>query len=151
MVLPVLMHLSYTPVGGTLTNRYLVNNTENLTYPAVGEGGSQEYTGFAFRFDPPDEKMTGFGNSSLTIDAVDQSIISELRSVAAAPTITMKAMFYYDEDAVLVFEPLASYDFTMRNLTYNVDSISCTLEYEDRWQNQMGPIEFTPWVTPGVF
>lgn len=142
MLLPVLMQLDHSTFDDPVS---LVNNTEAIVY------GGATYLPFAFRFDPPDETATTLTNARLTIDAVDQSILALLRGLPSSPTVTMKAVFYYDETGTIQTEQLAAWEFSVANLSYNVDTISCDLIYEDRWQNQMGAVEITPYTMPGLF
>jgi hypothetical protein len=139
---PILLEIDHADMAAPV---FLVNNTETLTY------GGDAYLPFAFRLDPPDETEDSITGGRLTIDAVDQSLIENIRSLSTSPTLVFKAMFYYDASGVVTFEPLASWEFTMRNVTYDVSVISAELVYEDRLDNQMGPIEMSPYVMPGIF
>jgi hypothetical protein len=141
--LPILISISHTYVGAS-SPVYLCNNNVSLVY------GGNTYLPFAFTFDPPDTTQDGIANARLVIDATDQSIIEILRSVTASPVITVRAMFYESSNGSVVFEELVPWQFTLKNVVYNINTISGDLIYEDRLQNQMGPIEFTTRTSPGV-
>lgn len=142
VVLPILLDIDHASLSAPIR---VVNNTEALTY------GGNTYSPYAFRFDPPDETEDAISNARLTIDATDQTLIATIRSLSTSPTITGRAMFYYDESGTVEFEPIATWEFSLRNVQYDVSTISGELVYEDRLMNQMGPVEMTPQTFPGIF
>ena len=135
-VFPVLLEITHDVAGYTSPLR-IVNNTVDLTYSA------HLYSAFPFRFDPPDLKDDGsVANAKLSICAVDQQIAAVLRSTANAPTVRAVAMFWNDESGSVVFEEVASWDFTLRNVSGNAETISADLVYEDRLDNAVPGGEF---------
>lgn len=141
--LPILLEITHT-YGGLVSPIRIVNNTVDLTY------GGNLYTAYSFRFDPPDSTQEAQANARLTIDATDQTIIEVLRSITTPPAIVARAMFYNDTLGVTTFEELVPWTFTLRNISADVNTISGDLIYEDRLNNQMGPLEFTAGTSPGV-
>jgi hypothetical protein len=142
-VLPILLELYHT-YAGIASPVYLCSNNVDLVY------GGNTYTAYAFRFDPPDMTQEGNANARLVIDSTDQTIIEVLRSITVPPTIVARAMFYNDTLGVTTFEELVPWSFTVRNVVADVNTISGDLIYEDRRNNQMGPVEFTAQMFPGV-
>jgi hypothetical protein len=134
-MLPILLRIDYT--GGSL---YFVNNTENVVY------GGNTYVACAFNFNPPDQGESGITNASLTIDAVDGTIISLIRSLTSAPTVTTVAAMYND-----TIESMVEWSFILRNVTCDGVTITGDLVYEERLENNMGPLEFTPQNAPAIF
>lgn len=145
MVIPVFVDISYVTSGGATQVLHLVNNTEPLTYLGT------TYTPFAFRFDPPSETATSISGARITVDAVDQSVIAILRDTPNAPVLTFVATFYFDESGTIYYEQLASWAFNMKNFSYNVDTITCELEYDIHWDDQVGSVYISPSTMPGLF
>jgi hypothetical protein len=134
--LPILIEITHGVVGYDNPLR-LVNNSVDLVY------GGNTYLAFPFKFDPPDQKDDGtIANAKLSICAVDQQIAAILRSTAIAPTVRAVATFWSDESGSVVFEEIASWDFTLRNVSGSVDVISAELIYEDRLDNAVPSGEF---------
>lgn len=132
--------LAYAPLG---VLRFC-NNTESLTY--LGN----IYLPYAFTVDYPGETEDTITNARLTIDATDQTIVAAVRSLTNPPTVTAKAMFFPD-DGLGTFEVLIPWTYTLRHVSFNASSVSGDLIYEDRLDNQMGPIRMTAQVAPGLF
>lgn len=142
--LPVLLAITHG-VAGYTNPLLIVNNNEDMVYDG------DTYVGFPFRFDPPDVRGPGeIVNARLTICAVDQQIAAILRSATTIPTVTAIAA-YYDDGGSTVFEEMASWDFTVRNVSGNADTITAELVYEDRLDNEVPSCEFRPTTFPGIF
>jgi len=134
--LPILIEITHGVAGYDNPLR-LVNNTVDLVF------GGYTYLAFPFKFDPPDQKDDGtIANAKVTICAVDQQIAAILRSTAIAPTVRAVATFWDDESGSVVFEEIASWDFTLRNATGSSGVISADLIYEDRLDNAVPSGEF---------
>jgi len=143
--LPVLLEITHG-VAGYPNPLRIVNNTVALTYE------SNEYLPYPFRFDPPDVLDSGqIANARITISAVDQQIAAIIRSTDVPPSVVARAMYYSDETGSVVFEPLASWSHTIRNVSGTVDAISAELVYEDRLDLEIPGDEFRPTNFPGVF
>ena len=141
--LPILIELEHA-YSGISSPIYLCNNNVSLVY------GGNTYLPYAFRFDPPDTTQDNVTNARLTIDATDQTIIEVIRSVTIAPIVIARAMFYLNSNGSITFEEIIPWRFTLRNISYDINTISGELIYEDRLKNQMGPIEFTSRTAPGL-
>lgn len=143
--MPVLLAITHG-VAGYTNPLLIVNNTVDLIYDG------DTYVAFPFKFDPPDVKSDGsVQNAKMTISAIDQQIAAILRSTSTPPTMTAKAMYYSDETGTVVFEPVASYSFTLRNVTGSVDIISADLIYEENLDLEYPVEEFRPTGFPGLF
>lgn len=139
-VFPILLELDHPSFAEPIR---LVNNTQNLTY------NSEVYQAYPFKLDPPDESQDQITNARISIDNVDRGILAIMRSEEEAFTIRTIAMFYND-DSGLVFEPLAQWEFTLANVTWDADTLSGDLVYEDRLSNRLPKLTFTPFDFPGV-
>lgn len=137
---PVLIEIDHDSLASPLR---LVCNNADLTY------GGNVYTAFPFRFDPPDETDDQIANARLTICNVDRSIVDIIRNLPSRATVSAIAAFYFDEGS-LVFEPLASWEFSLANVTYNKSTVSGDLIYEDRLGVNVPALHMTPFLFPGV-
>lgn len=143
--LPVLLEITHG-VDGYDNPLRIVNNNVDLTY------GGNVYIAFPFRFDPPDVKDSGeIANGRITICAVDQQIAAIIRSTSTPPTMRAVATFYSDASGALVFEQMAAWDFTLRNVSGNMDTISADLIYEEVLDMEFPLDEFRPTSHPGLF
>ena len=142
--LPVLLEITHG-VSGFANPLRIVNNEVDLTF------GGYVYSAFPFRFDPPDQREDGaIQNARITICAIDQQIAAILRSTATPPTVRAVATFWSDESGT-VFEQIAAWDMTLRNVSGNAETITADLIYEDRLDNEAPVDEFRPTTFPGVF
>jgi len=142
-VLPVLLEITHDVTGYPNPLR-IANNTVDLTY------GGNTYTAFPFKYDPPDQREDGStANARLTICAVDQTIPALLRLAVGAATVQATATFWNDESGSVLFEELASWSFTLRNVSGAADIVTADLIYEDRLDNAVPAGEFNShW--PGI-
>jgi len=143
--LPVLLSITHG-VAGYPNPLLIVNNTTNLVY------SGNTYIAFPFKFDPPDIRDAGeIANARLTISAIDQQIAAIVRSTDVPPTVIAHAMFYTDETGSVYFEPMASWEFVLRNVGGNAEMITADLIYEERLDLEFPVLEFRPNTFPGLF
>ena len=146
---PVLLEITHYVAGYDSPTR-IVNNHEQLFY--TDERGGFYYEPFPFRFDPPDLREDGgISNARLTICAIDQQLAYILRSTAYAPTVRAIATFWNYDGSHLVFEPVASWEFTVRNVSGNAETITAELVYETRLGLEAPGCSFRPSLFPGIF
>lgn len=143
--LPVLLEITHG-VAGYPNPLRLVNNTVSMEF------SGQTFLAFPFKYDPPTLGNDGaVSNARLSISAIDQTIAAVLRSTMTPPTVTAVATYWSDETGAPVFEELVRWDFILRNVSGNVDTISGELVYEERMANEFPTLEFSPASFPGVF
>ena len=123
---------------------YFCNNTESITY------SGHVYLPFPFSIQYPGETDDSITNARITISAVDQLVISAIRILVNSPTIRAHAMFF-PNDGVGDFEEMVPWEYSLKAVTYDVNSVSGDLIYEDRLDNQMGPVRATAQNAPGLF
>ena len=146
MVLPILMEFTYYDVNSNPVGPlYFANNNMDLVY------GGNTYTAFPFLFNPPSETDSGVSDASITICNADQYFIDALRNSPLPPLLTARAMFYYNPSGTLSFEQIASWPLTVRTITATPETITATLKYDDNSNDEMGPIEMSTYITPGLF
>jgi hypothetical protein len=118
-----------------------VNNTESVVH------GGNTYLPFPFRIDLPDEKEDTITNATLTIDNVDRQIVTAVRTLATAPTITWKLVLASSPDTV----EAGPFEFVLRNVRYSLYTVSGELVYEDRLNLEIPKLKFTPEYFGGLF
>lgn len=99
----------------------VVNN-----HQAISSNG-QTYVPYAFEFDPPDEREDVTTNAELIIDNIDRSIVALIRSLTTAPTVTVSIVLADSPDTIEA-GPL---EFKLKNVSYNVETVSGDLVYND--------------------
>lgn len=139
---PALVEITHG-VEGYLNPLRLVNNSEAIEYDG------DTYYPYPFTFDPPDLSSDKIAHGRFSICAVDQMIASIVRSTETAPTLTFRAICVI-VGTTTVIEPVAAWEFTMRDISGDEKVISATLEYENRLMLETPPLEYLPQDFPGV-
>lgn len=143
--LPVLLEITHGVAGYDNPLR-IVNNTVDLAF------GGNVYTAFPFLYDPPDQKEDGaIQNARIKFCTIDQQIAGILRSTEVPPTVVATATYWTDESGSVVFDDIAAWSFTLRNVSGTVEVVQADLIYEDRLDNEYPVDEFRPEPFPGLF
>lgn len=99
----------------------VVNNSKDIV------SGGETFIAFPMEItlaDDPEERMP---QASISIDNVDRSIVTAVRTITSAPTITIELILASDPDTIE-----ASYDnFTMKSISYDSLTVTGTLTIED--------------------
>lgn len=159
--LPILIQISHEDWSTPL---YLVNNSQDIVY------NGNTYKAYQFRFDPADVNTDGSVQSGRLTVWASRELTAAIRSLSTPPTVTtIAAIVYYSptgypsetsypsEDSypgvglAYTIEPLATWTFTLRNVTGNAETITGELEYENRLENEFPAMEFRPRDFPGLF
>lgn len=111
--------------------------------------GGYTYYPVPFNITLPNDLDDGAGVKTiqLTIDNVDRVIMVAVRSITDAPQIRLMIVLA-DNPSVVEVGPL---DLTLTAVTYNADTISGTLVFEDRMQINVPALAWNPSDFPGVF
>lgn len=136
-----LVQIAHPSFSSTL---YLNNSGIDLTY------GGQVYTYFPFQFDPPDESESGFTNSTMSFDAVDQSIATAILAANTPPTVTVVAVVIKADEGNSI-EQIALYPFSLKEANGDVNTVKGELVFDTFMDNEMGPISASPSVCPGLY
>jgi hypothetical protein len=120
---------------------YVVNNSVAITR------GGNVFAPFAFKVDLPVEKDGEIGNAKLTIDAVDLSIITSIRSITTPATVAIVIALSDTPDTTEV--DLGS--FTWKNIIYNSLQVTGDLTYDEVLDILIPALTFTPQYVPGNF
>ena len=99
----------------------LVNNTVDVT------AGADTYSAFPFAVNLPDDVEDQMPSVELVVDAVDQTIITAVRSISTAPTVELSLVLASQPTTV----EAGPYEFTVRSVDYNAETVTFELGYED--------------------
>jgi hypothetical protein len=122
---------------------YLVNNMEDVVY----DGNT--YTAYAFKFEPPKDKEGGVQNSRLVLPNVDRTILTAIRSLTSALTVSA---------AVIMIMPNGTgskeagwWDFDLKNISYDALTISGDLIYSLELRNNISMVKYNNITFPGLY
>jgi hypothetical protein len=109
--------------------------------------GGDYYAAFPFQVQMPDESDDTMPFVTLRIDNVDQQIVTALRQLTSAPTVTLSVVLASDPDTV----EAGPFTFSLAQATYDANAVAATLTYEDVLSEPIPGDKFTPNNFPGVF
>jgi Domain of unknown function (DUF1833) len=134
------------PPLGELILRF-VNNTQNIWSRAHGEATAQEYLGCPFQIVLPEERDDQVPVVRLSIDNVDQNIVSGLRQMIAVPTLWLYVVLAATPDTI----EAGPFEFALRGAEYDAVVVTGELAFHDTL-NAAFPVRiFTPGEWPGVY
>lgn len=99
-----------------------------------------QYLAYPFDVTLPDDREDTITTVSLTIDNVDRSIATAIRTIAGAPDVTLEVVRADDPDEV----EAGPFDFKLRDVTYNALTVSGELAFEDILNRAVVKNTFTP-------
>jgi hypothetical protein len=134
----VLTFLTVT-YGGS--SHYFVNNMASV----VKDG--QTYSPFAFAVTLPPDKDGNIGDATLTIDAVDRSIITAIRNATNRIIVNIVVALASDPDT----DEVDLGTFEWKDISYNKVQVSGTLAYADVLDVLIPNLTITPTLVPGSF
>jgi hypothetical protein len=120
---------------------YVVNNNVAIVKDGV------TFAPFPFAISLPADTDGNIGNASLTIDAVDLSIITALKSIDTAPTVSLVVALASDPQVT----ELDLGEFTWKEISYNEQTVSGELTYSDTLDLLVPSIVIDPVDLPGSF
>lgn len=132
--------LTITGTGIGVPLRFVNNQVD-----VVSRGNS--YLGVAFMVSLPDERDDSPARVTISLDNVDRALVSAIRTLTVAPTITLEVVFSAALDTV----EAGPFAFTLRNVDYTADTISGELRFEDFLNESFPADSFTPNNFPGLF
>lgn len=131
----------YHPDIGPPNALYFVQNTENIT------SNGNEHIAFDFDVALVDDVDDQLPRVQLGIDAVDQSIIRELRQLTGPLTIYISVVLASDPDTI----ETGPHELTLRHADWDKHTIVGDLQAEDLLNEPYPGIFFTPENFPGLF
>lgn len=118
----------------------VVANTVNVT------SRGQEFIAFPFEVVLPGSSEDAPPRARLTIDNVSREITAAIRSIGSAVDVTIEAVRLEDPDSVEVSFP----DFKLRDVTWDVNTVSGELQLEDMTREPFPADNFSPAEFPGL-
>ena len=91
--------------------------------------------------------LDGYGNSQLTIDNVDRSIVQAVRTISGPATVSAKIVLASNPD----YTEAGPWDFSLRNVTYNRQQVSGQLIYSMNLHDYVSVMRFDTINFPGLF
>lgn len=119
----------------------VVNNTQSVT------SNTNEYLPTAFSFILPAQEDGKIGNSGLTIDNVDRTIVKTIREIKDFPSVTASVILASDPDVI----EAGPFEFQLRGVSYTRNTVSGDLIYESHMLDNLGTIRYKNLTFPGLF
>jgi len=124
---------------------YFVENNVDVISSAYN--GSQTYIAANFKVNMPSQEESSTQETSLSISGVNRQIIEIVRTIIDPPNVRM---FLIREDVPDDIE-LGPFVFKLRNVTYDVNSVTGSLLYEYTLRNNVSAMTITSRNFPGLF
>ena len=105
------------------------------------------YLAFPFQIDLPQERDDEPPRVNLVIDNVDRQIVTAVRTMSSAPTVTMEVILASAPDTV----EAGSFEFTLKRVRYDRLVVSGEVSYEDILDEQFPGGRFVPANFPALF
>lgn len=135
----ILIHISHPALSSDI---YVTSDI----VPTVSQGIT--YAPFPFDVTLPDDDPDKPPTASLTIDAIDRSIIAAIRSMGVTPaTLTIDIVTMSTPDVV----EMTSGAMTLRNVTYDALTVTGQMSYEEILQEPFPGDDVSPLTLPGVY
>ncbi len=119
----------------------VVRNTKNI------DSRGDTYVGLPFDVDMPEERDDRLGHVTLTIDNVDRKIVTAIRSLTSAPSVTMEIILASDLNTL----EAGPFPFTLRDTEWDSLTVTGVLSFEDVLNEPYPGDSFTPATHPGLF
>jgi len=124
---------------------YFVANNVDVTSAAYN--GSHVYTASNFKVNMPSQEESSVQETSITLSGINREVIELVRTITNPPTVRT---FLIREDTPDDVE-LGPFIFKLRNVTYDVNSVSGSLLFEYTLRNNISTITITSRNFPGLF
>ena len=133
----LLVELSHS----SFSTLYLVNNTVDIT----SRGNS--YIAFPMKITMSPDDGQSARNARIVFDNVSLELIDEIRSVTTPIDVKIEAVLASDPDIV----EIDIGELKLANISYNAQSISASLVYDDFLNTELTSESYTPTFYPGLF
>ena len=120
---------------------YFVQNNESIL------SNGKTYLPVNFSMTLPREESGKVQDTTISISAINRQIIEIVRTIVDPPTITV---FIIRSDAPDVVE-VGPWSFKLRNISYNVNTMSGNLLFETSLRNNISTIRVSNQTFPGVY
>jgi hypothetical protein len=134
-----LTHASWSP-----STRRFVHDVQDLT----GGGGSQLYTQFNFRIEPPND-LADITRVKLILDNIDRELMAEVRSVIAlAPISVVLKLVLASAPNTLI---MPAWTMQATQMQYNLQRIELTCLFQTNLSEQVPQHVQNPARNPGLY
>lgn len=121
----------------------VVGNQEDIIY------NSNNYIGYAFQINLPEDSIDRIPTMTLVIDNVDRSIVETIRTISSQADVTL-TVIRYDSGGSHVAE-IELPPFKMKNTSYTAQTVSADLSLESFAIEPFPVGDFLPSTFPGIF
>jgi hypothetical protein len=119
----------------------LVNNTRDLN------SRGNLFTAYPFQVTMPSEDGETISRVLLTIDNVDQALVSTIRNLVIPPSVTLEIVLASDSDVV----EAGPWKYQLNSVRYDDMKITADMGFESILQERWPQHAMTPQLFPGLF
>lgn len=130
-----------------LAHAQLVETIRVTSDSIVTTSGGNTYNPFPFTVALPGERGDRLAGAQLIIDNVDRSIVTALRQIGSAPTVTISVVLASSPDTV----EAGPFVYTLKNAKYNALTVEGDLAFEDILNEAFPGYSFVPTSHPGLY
>jgi len=105
------------------------------------------FAGGFFEVELPEEAGENISTVRIAIDNVDRSIVTAIRNASEPPTVKMWIVLRSSPDLV----EAGPYYLQLESATYDANTVTGELAFEDITNRRYPKHEFTPAIAPGLF
>ncbi len=136
------MSIAAPPGSNAFATQYIVDDLQPLVR------ADATYQPFPFQVALPADDDSTIPHVQATIDNIDRSITSLIRTVAGLPTVEFSIVLASSPNTVEV----GPFNFSMLSAAYDALTVTCSLGYEEDFLNQQVPSDlYTPTNSPALF
>ncbi|MEY2653819.1 MAG: hypothetical protein RLZZ524_847 [Pseudomonadota bacterium] len=122
--------------------------TVRVTSDAIATvSNGDTYNPFPFTVALPGERGDRLAGAQLIIDNVDRSIVTALRQIGSAPTVTISVVLASSPDTI----EAGPFVYTLKNASYDALTVQGDLAFEDILNEAFPGHSFVPTSHPGLF
>lgn len=138
---PALLEITHPSLDGGVLR--LINSDQSVEY------NGKLFNAANFSYTAPKYSDKQMGDGSITISAIDQSIIVAIRKMNGRAKAVVVAAFYFDE-GILLFESMEEWKFSLTQVSWDNLSATWQMQYDDRMRIMAPCDKMTPQKCPGV-
>lgn len=138
---PAFLEIYHPEIDGGVWR--LVNYRTDLVY------NGNTYSAAIFTFTPPKYSDKQINNATISISAIDQSVIELIRKLSSRASAKIVAGFYF-EGGDLTIDPIEEWEFKLSSVNWTEISATWELLYDDRLDIQVPTDKMSAQKCPGV-
>lgn len=134
----VIMDITHSSISPTVI--HVVNNTQDIIFE------SNTYTAVAFKYTPPEEEGSSVADARVSICNIDRQFMELLRTIKGPPSVTARVVLVGET----IEQEAGPYMFSMSNVTYDVNTITCSLTYDFKVKQILSSVKISVSDFPGL-